>query len=126
MESFDFYSRTRLIFGEKSFERLGALAYELGFRRTLLVADRGILSCGYVERAINLLAGSGVTVFTFHDFDSNPNTIMAEAGRQVAQSLDVNSIIGLGGGSSMDTAKAINFLLTNGGAIRDYWGYGKA
>ena len=43
MEPFDFQSRTRLIFGAGSFERLGALASELGFRRTLLVADKGIL-----------------------------------------------------------------------------------
>ncbi len=126
MEPFDFQSRTRLIFGEGTFERLGALASELGFRRTLLVADKGILACGYVETATRLLTASRITVFTFHDFDSNPNTTMIEAGRDFAASLDIDSLIGLGGGSSMDTAKAINFLLTSGGAMQDYWGYGKA
>lgn len=126
MQPFDFYPRTRLIFGAGSFERLGALASELGFRRTLLVADRGILACGYVDRASKLLAASGVAVFTFHDFDSNPDTVMTDAGRDFAAPLEIDSIIGLGGGSSMDTAKAINFLLTNGGAMQDYWGYGKA
>jgi len=126
MRPFDFQSRTRLIFGEGSFERLGELASELGFRRTLLVADKGILACGYVEKASRLLTESGITVFTFHDFDSNPNTTMIEAGREFAASLEIDSLIGLGGGSSMDTAKAINFLLTGGGAMQDYWGYGKA
>jgi alcohol dehydrogenase len=126
MEPFDFQSRTRLIFGQCSFERLGALASELGFRKTLLVGDKGILACGYVERAAKLLADSGITVFFFHDFDSNPNTTMIEAGRDFAASLGIDSLIGLGGGSSMDSAKAINFLLTNGGAMQDYWGYGKA
>ncbi|MEK6285952.1 MAG: iron-containing alcohol dehydrogenase [Acidobacteriota bacterium] len=126
MEPFDFHSRTRLIFGEASFDRLGALASELGFRRTLLVADIGILACGYVEQATKILTDSRITVFSFHDFDSNPNTTMIDAGRAVAASLEIDSIIGLGGGSSMDTAKAINFLLTGGGAMRDYWGYGKA
>ena len=126
MQPFDFQSRTRLIFGEGSFERLGALASELGCRRTLLVADKGILACGYVETATRLLTDSQITVFTFHDFDSNPNTTMIEAGRDFASSLDVDSLMGLGGGSSMDTAKAINFLLTSGGTMRDYWGYGKA
>lgn len=125
MESFDFHSRTRLIFGERSFERLGALASELGFSRTLLVADRGILACGYVKKASTLLAESEITVFSFHDFGSNPNTTMIEAGRASAASLEIDSIIGLGGGSSMDTAKAINFLLTSGGAMQDYCGYGK-
>lgn len=125
MEPFDFQSRTRLVFGEGSFERLGAFASELAFRRTLLVADKGILACGYVELATKTLTDSGSTVFTFHDFDSNPNTKMIDAGRGFAASLAIDSIIGLGGGSSMDTAKAINFLLTSGGAMRDYWGYGK-
>lgn len=126
MEPFDFHSRTRLILGEGSFERLGALASELGFSRTLLVADRGILACGYVETATKILTDSGISVFTFHKFDSNPNTTMIEAGRDYAASLEIDSLIGLGGGSSMDTAKAINFLLTSGGAMQDYWGYGKA
>jgi alcohol dehydrogenase class IV len=126
MEPFDFQSRTRLVFGEGSLDRLGALAVELGFRRTLLVADRGIISCGYVETATRLLSDSGVNVFTFHDFDSNPDASMIEAGRAFATSLEIDSIIGLGGGSSMDTAKGVNFLLTSGGAMQDYLGYGKA
>jgi alcohol dehydrogenase len=125
MEPFDFQTRTRLIFGKGSFERLGALASELGFRKTLLVADKGMLACGYVERAAKLLADSGITVFCFHDFDSNPNTTMIEAGRDFSTSLGIDSLVGLGGGSSMDSAKAINFLLTNGGAIQEYQGYGK-
>jgi len=51
---------------------------------------------------------------------------MIEAGRDFAEPLDIDSIIGLGGGSSMDTGKAINFLLTSGGVMQDYWGYGKS
>lgn len=90
-----------------------------------MVADRGILACGYGHEASKLLIESGITISTFCDFDSNPNTVMIEAGRDFAAPLDIDSIIGLGGGSSMDTAKGINFLLTNGGVIEDYWGYGK-
>ncbi|MEK6300777.1 MAG: iron-containing alcohol dehydrogenase [Acidobacteriota bacterium] len=126
MEPFDFQSRTRLIFGEGSLERLGALASELGFRRTLIVADKGIVACGYVETATKLLANAGTTAFTFHEFDSNPNTTMIEAGREFAEPLGIDSLIGFGGGSSMDTAKAINFLMTGGGAMQNYQGYGKA
>src|SRR5262247_4885498 len=51
---------------------------------------------------------------------------MVEAGRDFAEPLGIDSIIGLGGGSSMDCAKAINFVLTNGGTMKDYWGFGKA
>ena len=126
MQSFDFENRTRVVFGEGSFERLGELARELKFSRTLVVADHGLVACGYVDQARRLLAKERVEVFTFHDFDVNPDSAMVEAGRDVAAPLRVDSIIGLGGGSSLDCAKAINFLLTNGGVIQDYWGFGKA
>jgi alcohol dehydrogenase len=126
MQPFEFQSRTRLVFGEGSIERLGAIASDLGFHRTLLVADSGIVACGYVEAAKDLLARTGITVFTFHEFDSNPDTTMIETGRDFAAPLGIDSIIGLGGGSSMDCAKGINFLITGGGVIQDYWGYGKA
>ena len=126
MENFDFQSRTRVVFGNGSLARLGELARELGFRRSLLVADHGLLDCGYVEEAKRLLTTSGVEVEAFHDFEVNPDTRMVEAGRAFAAPLKIDSIIGLGGGSSLDCAKGINFLLTNGGLMQDYQGYGKA
>ncbi|HWP43962.1 MAG TPA: iron-containing alcohol dehydrogenase, partial [Blastocatellia bacterium] len=123
---FDYQSHTRVIFGEGALDRLGEVAGELGFRRTLLVADRGLVESGHVERAMVPLRGVGIEVVAFHDFDVNPDTEMVEAGRDFASEAQIDSIIGLGGGSSMDCAKGINFLLTNGGAMQDYWGYGKA
>jgi len=65
-------------------------------------------------------------VVPFHDFAANPDTAMVERGRLFAASQGIDSIVALGGGSSMDCAKGINFLLTNGGCMQDYWGYGKA
>ncbi len=126
MQPFDFQKHTRIIFGEGRFKELGAIASGFEFRRTLIVSDRGLIDCGYVDAATQLLQQAGITVFNFHDFEVNPDTRMIEAGRAFAASLAIDSIIGLGGGSSMDCAKGINFLLTNGGAMRDYWGYGKA
>lgn len=105
---------------------LGELACALQFQRTLLVADRGMIACGYVDAAIKLLRQSHIEVFLFHDFSENPDTNMIEAGRAFAASCNIDSIIGLGGGSSLDTAKGINFVLTNGGTMKDYWGHNKA
>lgn len=125
MQAFDYQQPTHVVFGEGALERLGELARELGFRRTLLVADHGLAASGHVDEALKPLRGAGVTVFPFHDFDVNPDTRMIERGRACAAPLAVDSIIGLGGGSSLDCAKGINFLLTNGGEMKDYWGYGK-
>ena len=126
MRAFDFQSNTRVAFGEGAISRLGELARDLGFRKTLLVADRGLLSSGHVDEAIGPLRQSAIQVFAFHDFEANPDTRMIEAGKSLAAGLDIDSIIGLGGGSSMDCAKGINFLLTNGRRMHDYWGFGKA
>src|SRR6266550_1984448 len=118
--------KTRLLFGVGSIARLGNLALELGFRRTLLVADRGLVASGHVDEALTPLRDAGIEVIGFHDFEVNPDTRMIEAGRAFAAGLEIDSIVGLGGGSSLDCAKGVNFLLTNGGVMNDYAGYGKA
>jgi alcohol dehydrogenase len=125
MEYFDFHLLTRVIFGPGEFNRLGEVARELNFHRALLVADRGIVACGYVEEAVKSLAASGIDAFPFHDFDENPDTAMVEAGRKIAASRGVDSIVALGGGSSLDCAKGINIVLSGGGSMRDYWGHRK-
>ena len=126
MKSFDFQPRTRVIFGTGAIERLGELARELNFKRTLLVADHGLVASGHVDEAVTPLQKAGVEIFRFHDFETNPDTRMIEAGTNLVSPLNIDSIIGLGGGSSLDCAKGINFLLTNGGRMADYHGYGKA
>ena len=126
MKSFDFQPRTRLIFGAGAIGQLGDVAKELGFRRTLLVADHGLVASGHVDEAVTPLQEAGIEVIRFHDFEVNPDTRMVEAGTAFVATQQVDSIIGLGGGSSMDCAKGINFLLTNGGRMADYRGYGKA
>lgn len=123
---FDFQPRTRVLFGAGKFAALGELACALQFQRTLLVADRGMIVCGYVDEATRQLRQANIEVFPFHDFSENPDTNMIEAGRAFAASCGIDSIIGLGGGSSLDTAKGINFVLTNGGTMKDYWGHNKA
>lgn len=126
MNSFDFNSPTRAVFGEDSLDRLGALATEYGFHRTLIVSDRAIVDTGLADRARELLKAAGIDSFCFADFSSSPDSQMVENGREFAASHKIDSIVGLGGGSSMDCAKGINFVLTNGGTMRDYWGEGKA
>jgi alcohol dehydrogenase len=126
MVPFEFNPRTRIVFGLGVLERLGHLARELGFTRTLLVADAGVVGVGHAARAAGILQAAGIESTSFTEFGPNPDGAMVEAGRAFAQPLGVDSIIGLGGGSSLDCAKGINFLLTNGGVMADYRGYGKA
>jgi alcohol dehydrogenase len=126
MRPFDLQLRSRVIFGDGSFARLGELARELSFSRSLIVADQGLVDLGHVDRAADLLDRAGIVSFRFHGFGANPDTNMVEAGRVHAAACGVDSIVALGGGSSLDCAKGINFVLTNGGSMRDYRGHDKA
>jgi alcohol dehydrogenase len=126
MQPFDFHPRTRVVFREGGLALVGELARSLGFTRTLIVADPGMQAAGLVDRAIASLNASAITTIGFHEFDVNPDSAMVEAGWRVAAESAVDSIVALGGGSSLDCAKGINFVLTNGGTMKDYRGYGKA
>jgi len=117
---------TRVVFGDGALEQLGLLGLDLGFSRALIVADKGIVAAGLVDRAAQLLDAVGIVPFFFHNFGPNPDTAMVEAGREYAAEFHVDGIVALGGGSSLDCAKGINFVLTNGGSMREYRGYGKA
>ena len=125
MIPFDFHARTRVVFGPGALQQLGFLARELGFRRTLLVADDGVVRAGFVAAAAGSLQSSGIETIGFHEFGQDPDSAMVESGRAFAAPFGIDSIVGLGGGSSLDCAKGINFLLTNGGTIASYRGYGK-
>ena len=126
MNSFEFEPKPRLVFGAGELSRLGELARGEGFRRTLLVADPGLMATPHVDRALGILRASAIEVETFGEFGENPDSRMIERGRAVAAEIGIDSLVGFGGGSSMDTAKGISFLLTNGGTMADYRGFGKA
>ena len=125
MQAFEFHARTRVVFGAGEVARAGTLAAELG-RRALLVADPGIVATGLASRARGLLESAGVAVWEFDDFGENPDSAMVARGRDSAAPHDVDVIVAVGGGSSLDCAKGINFVLTNGGTAADYKGYGRA
>lgn len=124
--SFDYQPRTRLVFGPGSSDRVGELACELTARRVLLVTDPGIARAGHAERLSARLRSAGLQVTLFDGVIENPTSREVDACCAAARAGEVDCIIGLGGGSSMDTAKGCNFILTNGGTMRDYWGVGKA
>jgi len=123
---FDYQPRTRLIYGNGTLARVGELARDLGGTRVLVVSDPGIVKAGYVTRAISFLVEAGLQARVFGEVRENPSTEDVDACVAAAREFKADLLIGLGGGSSMDTAKGCNFILTNGGRIHDYWGVGKA
>lgn len=126
MTSFDFQPRTHVVFGAGSIQRLGELAKGLSGSRALLVSDPGIVAAGHPQIALRLLEAAGIEAVLFDQVEENPTTEHVNAGLEFAKGRGIDLIIGLGGGSSLDCARGVNFLLTNGGEMADYWGSGKA
>ncbi len=127
MQSFDYDPTIRVLFGENSVDRLGELVRELDARRTLLVTDPGLVQAGHAEHALQALRKAGCETAVFSQVEENPTTRVVKAATRFArESGPIECIVGLGGGSSMDCAKGVNFLLTNGGKMEDYQGMGKA
>ncbi|MGO8698017.1 MAG: iron-containing alcohol dehydrogenase [Limisphaerales bacterium] len=123
---FDHQSHTRLVFGLNAVERAGELAREIGVKKALLVTDPGVAAAGHAERLRQTLVQARIETVLFDRVRENPSTLDVDHCLKVARDARIDGIIGLGGGSSMDTAKGCNFLLTNGGRMQDYWGVGKA
>lgn len=126
VSAFDFSLPTRTVFAPGAISQLGSLACEYGARQVLLVTDQGLAEAGHEDRAVDSLKQAGLQVVVFDGVCANPTVEDVDRALQVACAHQVDFIVGLGGGSSMDCAKGVNFLLTNGGKIEDYWGVGKA
>lgn len=126
MQEFDFNLRTRVVCGQGSLDRVGELAGGFNVTRVLIVTDPGIIAAGHVERAIQSLTAVGIAAHCFDGAHENPTTEDIDRGLAFAKHCEPELLIGLGGGSSMDCAKGINFVYTNGGTMHDYHGVGKA
>jgi len=124
--AFDYSLATRMVVGSGAIARLGTLAAELGGRRALVVSDPGVVRAGHTSLGIASLEQAGLVVECFTGLAENPTTEQVDAGAACARAFRPDIIVGIGGGSSMDCAKGINFLLSCGGRMADYWGRGKA
>lgn len=122
----DYQLRTRLVAGEQAIKELGALAKQLNAKRVLIVSDPGVVAAGIFKIGSEQISDAGLEWFGFHELAENPSTEHVRAGLHVAQEFCPDLLVGLGGGSSMDCAKGINFLYSCGGKMSDYWGVGKA
>ncbi len=120
MMAFDYYIPTRLHFGAGKLELLGELP--LPGRKALIVttAGKSVRSNGYLDRVVNLLRRNRVESVIFDRVQPNPLRQQVMEGAALARQEKCDLVLGLGGGSAIDSAKAIAVMATNPG---DYWHY---
>lgn len=109
-----------IIFGCGAITVLGEKVKELGCKKVMLAYEAGIEAAGIVEKAADSLKKSGIGYVTFNGVRSDPTDEVVDMGAAVALAAGADCVVGLGGGSSMDTAKAVSILLTNPGPARKY------
>ncbi|TSI10116.1 iron-containing alcohol dehydrogenase [Lysinibacillus sp. BW-2-10] len=114
-----------IIFGNHTISQIGDCCLRLGASNVLIVSDEGILEAGWLDKVVKVCEEVGLQYTTFTDITVNPKDHEVEKGREIYLEKNCDAVIGVGGGSTIDAAKAIALLSTNGGHIRDYEGVDK-
>lgn len=124
MQSFTVTQPTRLQFGPGTVKELGKTIKDFKGSKVLLVVDPGLVKAGLLERLTAPLDQEGIPFTVYDAIDPEPGLRLADKGCAVAQKAGCDCVVGAGGGSAMDVAKAVSVLLTNGGKAVDYLGLG--
>ena len=120
--TYEFRLPKAILTGPGCFGRLGEQAKALGVRKALIVTDPQLRQLPFVEQAAKNLAEAGIASEFFSDLEPEPLSPSVAAGLSAYKELGCDALIAIGGGSSMDVAKAVGGLASNGGRISDYEG----
>ncbi len=124
IKTFKFQAKTKFLAGPDSIEQLGSEVANLGVNHILLATDQGIVNAGLLDSVLAPLENAGIKTTVFDQVEPNPTDQTAVAGAKAAKRSGAQAVIGLGGGSPIDAAKAIAVMATNEGPFGDYCGAG--
>jgi alcohol dehydrogenase class IV len=124
-ESFSISQPTKIRFGVDSVNDLGLMVKQFGGSKVFLVIDPGVRKAGLTDRITAPLTETAIPFTIYDQVDPEPGLRLADQGAKLAKKTGADCIVGVGGGSALDIAKAVSILLTNGGKAVDYLGLGK-
>lgn len=111
---------TRIVFGPGALGELGTEARQLGIKRPLVVTDPGVVACGLAEQILDESRRAGLSASLFTGVDPNPVEKNVVQGLAAYRQANCDSVIGLGGGSPLDVAKAIRLMVTHSFPLEQY------
>src|SRR5579859_3203205 len=115
-----FRTPTEVIYGTGSVKSIGDVAHRYAHERVLIVTDRGVIAAGLLDRVVGPLDAAGLHYDVFDSVEPNPSIETVNRGIEAFRQSGAEALVAIGGGSSIDAAKAISVLATNGGHIADY------
>ena len=125
IQPFSITQPTEIHFGEGIISTLPEVIAKLGGTKPLLVIDPGLVNAGLDKDITSHLDAANIAYVTYDAIDPEPGLKLADKGTEIARQNNCDCVVGIGGGSAMDVAKAVSILLTNGGKAVDYLGIGK-
>ncbi len=121
----EFIMPAQMVVGSGALEQVGAQCQKRGWKKALIVSDKIMHSLGLVGKVEEFLGNSGIASVAFTGVNTEPVTEYVEEGLQLFKENGCDFVLSVGGGSPIDTAKAIAVMATNSGAIEQYKGIGK-
>src|SRR5512141_2671888 len=115
---------TPVLFGAGTSQQTGARLKTLGCRKVLFVCDQGVKKAGIVDKVIDSVKQAGIDIAIFDGVQADPPDNTLDEGAEIGRREDVDGVVAVGGGSTMDTGKGINLLLTNPPPVKQYMRFG--
>ncbi|MCX5831469.1 MAG: iron-containing alcohol dehydrogenase [Deltaproteobacteria bacterium] len=122
---FSFTGARKIVFGNGSFTGLAQHLVDLQAKRPLVVLDKNLAAAGFSAKVAQVLESPGMEYCLFDQVEPEPRLELADEGAKLALKKKCDAVIGIGGGSAMDVAKAVAVLATNKGKAADYLGLNK-
>nr|MBP8191191.1 iron-containing alcohol dehydrogenase [Aquabacterium sp.] len=126
MPAFVFETTPKIICEQGGSHRLGEIAAGLGMQRVFVVTDKGLMQAGLLAPALASLQGAGIQTQVFSDVQADPPELSVQNAVDAALAFGADGVVGLGGGSSMDTAKLVALLARTPQKLPDIYGIGLA
>ncbi|MCF8070164.1 MAG: iron-containing alcohol dehydrogenase [Desulfobacterales bacterium] len=118
-----YMSPNRIMFGQGMVGSLGDLVKEFSGKKAFIVTDKGVAGLDVFQNVINSLKEAELKYVVYDDVDANPTNTQVERGCELYKKEGADVIVAVGGGSSMDTAKALGVVVANGGSVIGYEGF---
>lgn len=120
--SFNFFVKSNITFGRDAVNELPGIIKRHHLKHVMVVYDGGVKAAGIAEKVLEQVKKTDAEITIFDDVIPNPTNETVEKAAKAAKAAEIDGFVAVGGGSSIDTAKAINILMTNPGKIGDYAG----
>lgn len=120
-----FFCPTKIYMGVGSYEKIKDIFSAAGYKRVFIAIDAALLKSDFYQRLQTLLSDLGVETASYSDIEPDPSVNTVNKAFAVCQAINAEVTLAVGGGSTIDVAKAVGILMTSGGKIHDYEGIEK-